>query len=233
MEREPILPPSRGGRLAVLGYGLWTAAAVGIPLARGGLSDDNRTLLHALLFLGAELALVGPVRALSSRLAPRARYLLLALVAAAVVEGLHMTGMPVFRSLRVGPETELLRALASYGVDLAFTLPAYLVIFLVAWRFVARLRYGLWEYTVLFGLGQALGDGLFFFLGAPWMLAFLPFTMLKYHAMNVLPFLAVRDELPRDRPRRALRLAAPLALVASYQVCGALIKIAGKAVGLE
>jgi hypothetical protein len=233
VEPEPILPASRAGRAAVGAYGLWTAAAVGIPLARSGLSADNRTLLHALLFLAAQLILARPLRRLSARLAPRARFLVLALLAAAVVEGLHMTGMPVFASLRVGPTTSAARALASFGLDLAFTLPAYLVIFSVAWLFLSRARYALWEYVPLFGLGQTLGDGLFFFLGAPWMLAFLPFPMLKYHAMNVLPYLAVRDELPPERPRRAWRLAVPLALVAAYQSCGALIKLVGRAVGLE
>lgn len=222
-----------GVRAAVIAYAIWTVASVGIPLARSGLSADNRTLLHALLFLLLQLATLRPLRRLTARLPPRSRFVAVGLFTAAVIEGLHMTGMPVFASLRVDPTTSAARCLASFALDLAFTLPAYVAIFATIWFFIARYRYSLWQYVPLFGAGQALGDGLFFFLGAPFMLAFLPFPMLKYHAMNVLPFLLVRDELPIERRHGPRKLLAPLALVALYLLCGAAIKLVGRAVGLE
>jgi len=84
------------------------------------------------------------------------------------------------------------------------------------------------------GLGQALGDGgIFFFAAAPGLLVFLPYPMTNYHACNVLPFVATRDALPAGRVvGRRSWLAVP-ALIAVYLACGSVIKLAGRAAGLD
>lgn len=155
-------------------------------------------------------------------------------VLAAVVEGFHMISTPVFLSLRVGADTSLMQGLINYALDLLFTVPAYLVIFSVIWIFVNRYRYPLWHYVVIMGLGQALGDGgFFYFWNAPSMLVFLPYPMTNYHAINVIPFLAVRDDLKCDRPASAWMYLAVPALIGTYLVCGAIIKILGRFFGIE
>jgi len=151
-----------------------------------------------------------------------------------VVEGFHMISTPVFLSLRIGTETSFLQGLINYALDLLFTVPAYLVIFSVIWVFVNRYLYPLWHYVIIMGLGQALGDGgLFYFLNAPAMLLFLPYPMTNYHAINVIPFLTVRDDLKRDRPASAWMYLAIPALIGTYLVCGAIIKLLGRFFGFE
>jgi hypothetical protein len=84
------------------------------------------------------------------------------------------------------------------------------------------------------GLGQALGDGgVFFFAAAPQMLVFLPYPMTNYHACNVLPFVATRDALPSARVGGGRSWVAVAALIAVYLLCGSVIKLAGRAAGLD
>ena len=84
------------------------------------------------------------------------------------------------------------------------------------------------------GMGQALGDGgVFFFAAAPQMLVFLPYPMTNYHACNVLPFVATRDALPAPRVVGGRSWVAVPALIAVYLVCGSVIKLAGRAAGLD
>ena len=97
-----------------------------------------------------------------------------------------------------------------------------------------RYPYPLWHYVVLMGLAQALGDGgLFFWWNAPAMLFFLPYPMTNYHAINVLPFLAVRAQLQPARSASLGRYLAVPGVIGTYLVCGALIKLLGRYYGLE
>jgi hypothetical protein len=57
--------------------------------------------------------------------------------------------------------------------------------------------------------------------------------MTNYHAINVIPFLAVRDDLRHERPASALIYLAVPGLIGTYLVCGAIIKLLGKFFGLE
>jgi hypothetical protein len=215
-------------------YILWAALAVGGSIALAGLTAESVTRLLVLGFLGVQLAFREHLAAALPALAPGARFVALGTLLAAVVEGFHMISTPVFLSLRVGRGTPPVRALEAWALDLLFTVPAYLVIFTVIWLFVSRYRYGTWTYVVGMGFAQAIGDGgLFFFANAPAMLVFLPYPMTNYHAVNVLPFLAVRDGLEPGRPAGARAWLVVPAVVGTYLVCGALIRIAGRACGLE
>lgn len=222
----------------MLGYGpalycLWALLAIGLALALAGVNAESITRLLVLALLGGQL--VGRAWLLRAfpGLAPRTRFILLGTLLAAVVEGCHMFSMPVFPTLRIGWDTPLLQGLTWYGLDLLVTVPAYVVIFTVIWRCITRYHYTLWRYVLIMGLAQALGDGgLFFWFNAPAMLVFLPYPMSNYHAINVLPFLAVRAQLP---PTHASRLGPYLALpvvIGTYLVCGALIKLVGRWWGL-
>ena len=113
-------------------------------------------------------------------------------------------------------------------------MPAYLVIFSVIWHFIDRYRYPLWRYVVVIGLAQVMGDGgIFFFMNAPALLLFLPYPMTNYHAINVIPFLAVRDQLAQERATSARAWLVFPAVIGTYLACGSIIKALGRWFGLE
>jgi len=201
--------------------------AIGLSLVAGGLKPENVTRLLTLAFLALQVA-CWP--SLPRRPSSRAFFVALGCLLAAAVEGFHMISRPVFPSLTVTAGTPPVQALRFYLIDLAFTLPAYVVILSVIWWFAARYRYSVWGYTLTFGLAQALGDGgLVFFLAAPPMLAFLPYPMTNYHAMNVLPYLLTR---PAGQRTGAARLLAIPAVIATYWCCGAVIQWVGRSLGM-
>lgn len=214
-------------------YGLWAISAIGFSVALAGFSAESVTRLMVIAFLFAQFVFRAKLIAVFSSLQSKIRFILLGMLLAAVVEGFHMISTPVFLSLRVGWNTSLMQVVINYGLDLLFTVPAYFAIFSVLWRLIRRYEYPLWPYVLIMGLAQTLGDGgLFFFLQSPMMMLFLPYPMTNYHAINVIPFLAVRDQLPLERNKSRRRyLAIPIVIV-TYLICGALIKLAGRYFGL-
>lgn len=232
------MTPFFARRLPKLGIGpalycVWTIVAVGLSIGLSGLAPESLTRLAVIALLLVEVALCPRLVEALPELAPRTRFLVLGTVLAATVEGLHMISMPVFPALRIDQETSLAQGLLRYALDLSFTVPAYLTIFSLLWFFINRYRYTLWNYILVMGLAQTLGDGgLFFFVGAPAMLFFLPYPMTNYHAINVIPFLAVRDRLPPARPAGAARYLAIPSLIGAYLMCGAIIRLAGRLLGL-
>ncbi|MEO8441688.1 MAG: hypothetical protein ABI547_04330 [Betaproteobacteria bacterium] len=215
-------------------YCLWAVFAIGLSIALAGLSAESITRLLVMVFLLGQIALRARLVNAFPRLAPRTSFVVLGSALAAVVEGFHMISTPVFLSLRIDRNTSFAQGLANYALDLLFTLPAYLVVFSVIWCFINRYRFTFWQYVIVIGLGQVVGDGgLFYFLNAPAMLFFLPYPMTNYHAINVIPFLAVRDRLNQQRSASAFAYVVVPALIGTYLVCGAIIKIVGRYVGLE
>lgn len=209
-------------------YCAWAALAIGFSIAKAGLSPESITRILVVLFLAAQIALREPLARALPGLAPRLRFVVMGTLLAAVVEGFHMISMPVRPSLTVTPGMPVATALHHYGVDLLLTVPAYLVIFSVIYWFISRYRYGLWQYVLVMGAAQALGDGgIYFFAAAPAMLVFLPYPMTNYHAVNVIPYLAVRDQLPAERRESRLAWLALPAVIVTYFVCGAAIKLVG------
>ncbi len=215
-------------------YCLWATLAIGLSLVLAGPSSESITRLLVVAFLLGQMALRSLLVQAFPWLTPKARFIVLGTLLAAVVEGFHLISMPVFLALRIDRETSLLQGLRSYGLDLLFTVPAYLVIFAVIWHFMNRYHFTLWRYVVIMGLAQALGDGgLFFFINAPAMLVFLPYPMSNYHAINILPFLAVRAHLRQTRVANARTYLAIPGLIGTYLACGAIIKLLGRFVGLQ
>jgi hypothetical protein len=215
-------------------YCLWAVLAIACAIGIAGLNAESITRLCVILFLLSQIALRSFwLKAFSSH-AARIRFLILALISAAVVEGFHMISTPVFLSLRIGWNTSLFQGLSYYAIDLLFTLPAYFVIFSLIWVFINRYEYSFWYYVFSLGFAQTIGDGgLFFFLNAPVMLVFLPYPMSNYHAINVIPFLAVEGELQPNRSKSLFSLAVIPGVILTYLLCGAIIKILGRACGLE
>ncbi|WP_353673411.1 hypothetical protein [Synechocystis sp. LKSZ1] len=214
-------------------YCIWAIVSILIALVFAGLSPDSLTRILVLLFLFAQLLARSLLPRVLPLISPRTRFIVIGIALAVVVEGCHMFSKPVFSSLRVSPDTPLALGLYRYGLDLLFTLPAYLVIFLVIWLFIKRLYFPLWHYVLVVGFAQVLGDGgLFYFVSSPAMFFFLPYPMSNYHAMNILPYLAVCDQLPSDlTPSFRIYLVVP-AVFMTYFVCGTLIRLLGQQFGL-
>lgn len=212
----------------------WTVLSIAFSLAVSGPTPDAVTRVGVLAFLLPQAAFRTRVlHALNGR-SPRFRYVALATLLAAGVEGLHMISTPVFGSLRIDASIPLPEALRRYGIDLLFTVPSYLVIFSVMFAVLERVAYTPLQYAFIAALGQTLGDGgLVFFIGAPAMLLFVPYPMTNYVACNLLPYLAVRHDLrPTDTSALHAWLAVPL-IVVTYFACGAVIKVAGSQFGLH
>lgn len=215
-------------------YCLWSTLAIGLSIALAGLSAESVTRLLVLALLCSQIALRSTLVRIFSRLPDKARFIGLGTAFAAVVEGFHMISMPVFPSLRIDGDTTLTNRLINYVIDLLFTIPAYIAIFVTIWYFINRYHFPLWHYVAIMGLGQTLGDGgLLYFINAPAMLFFLPYPMTNYHAINVIPFLAVRDYLPLGRSSSVYKYLAIPTLVGIYAVCGVIIKVLGRVFGLE
>jgi hypothetical protein len=226
-------PDDRFGVGAKL-YCLWAAMAIGVAVVVAGPNAETITRLLVLAFIAVQYVWRARLANALPGLAPQARFITMGVLLAAVVEGFHMISKPVYSSLRVGPDTPAADALRFYAIDLLVTTPAYVVIFAVIWFFITRYRYGLWSYIVAMGLGQALGDGgIYFFAAAPQLLVFLPYPMTNYHACNVLPFVATRDALPAARASGWRSWLAVPALIAVYLACGSVIKMVGRAAGLD
>ncbi len=222
--------PIRRSRLGTgsLLYCAWAALAIGFSIVHAGLSPESITRILVVLFLGAQIALRQPLSRALPGLSPRLRFVVMGTLLAAVVEGFHMISKPVRPDLTVTPGMPVATALHHYGVDLLLTVPAYLVIFSVIYWFISRYHYTLWQYVLVMGAAQALGDGgIYFFAAAPAMLVFLPYPMTNYHAVNVIPYLAVREELPAARREGWGAYLALPAVIVIYFVCGAAIKLVG------
>ncbi len=215
-------------------YLVWAAAAIVLAWLSQGATNENLTRALVIGFLLAQLAARRVlVRAFAER-SPGVRFVLLGVLLAAVVESMHMISTPVFPALRIDASTPVSMMLWNYAIDLLLTLPAYVAIFSLLWAFLSRYHYALWSYVLIFGLAQMLGDGgLVYFIGEPHMLAFLPYPMSNYHAMNVLPFLAVSAELPQGRSAGWRRFLVIPVVVLTYFACGALIRLLGGAFGLH
>lgn len=214
-------------------YLLWLLIAIVLSFMVGGFKSENITRLCVLLFLILQIPLASFSKDLLARFRPMLRFILTGTLLASVVEGFHMISKPVFDSLKINENSTLHQGLLNYGLDLALTVPAYGVILAVIWWFINRYHYNFWQYTLIMGLGQVLGDGgIYFFAAAPAMLLFLPYPMSNYHAMNVLPFITVEDELKPSQPFSWKACLAIPALIAVYFVCGAIIRVIGTGLGL-
>lgn len=228
----------RAERVALWLYGLWTAFVVLVALMREGLSANNVTRLLVIAFLLAGIAArrLWPPRAARH---PARWFVLRCARNALVVELCYMVSRPAYASLRVTADTPWRVAVANTAIDFAVTFPAYLVIFAAFWWLLRRNAYRVGEYALVFSLAQALGDGNAAFLANPALLLFAPYVMTNYQAIQVTPFLALRDQgvwaeaRPEGAWAWARRIALPLVVIpAVYWVTGAVILVVGRRLGL-
>lgn len=222
-------------RISPILYSVWAFLAIAISLAAKGTSPENITRLAVVTLLLIEYLSRRRLIRIFASFSPRQRFLLMTIALASVVEGMHMISRPVFPSLVVTRDTSVRAALAAYVIDLAFTVPAYALIFSTMWRVLSRYRFHLWSVIWVFGVAQTLGDGgLFYFGSAPWMIPLFIYPMTNYTAIHAISFLAVEPDLQAPLPLTPLRAVwSGVSIVTVYLVAGAIICIVGAAFGFE
>jgi hypothetical protein len=149
---------------------------------------------------------------------------------AMAVEMFYMISKPLSASLLVTSSMPPSQAARNTAVDLVLTLPAYVIIFFVIWLLERRFHYSPFSFFSLMALGQALGDGGAFFLTNPGALVLIPCVMLNYWAMNFVPYLVTRGNIPQDRNWRAIVLPL-VGLPIAYFATGGIIMAVGRKLG--
>ena len=191
-------------------YLLWTAV-----LVIGHVNDNFDTLEDVTRFIligyvGLFLIFLPMLRPLVRRvpLSPGVKYVALCVASAAIVEIAHMISTPFNDSVKIvigetPPSTALLYVL----IDLAVTLPAYVIVFTLVWRrLLTRYGYAPLEFIMLISLGQFIGDANIHLVPGILLIYAWPYVLLIYHLMNIPPYLLMKQEidvqgLPQERGR--------------------------------
>ena len=205
-------------------YLIWAVVTISLTFLKDGLSNDNITHLIILLILALSLFIFKHLHPKN----PKRFFIISGVILAGLVEGAYMITKPVLPSLLVNIRNFNFETfINNYAIDLLLTIPIYFLIFWVIWKLINKYNYTKWEYIFLFALGQAIGDGSGFFLLNPLGLLFIPYVMLNYHAMNIAPYLAVKNyisEFPKSSSRWKY-IVTIIVLFATYLIGGTLIKI--------
>jgi hypothetical protein len=206
-------------------YIFWSVVTIAALFITDRGTPDNLTHLGILVYLPLSVSLGAQFSAnMFTRQHPKLAFIILGVLSASVVEGCYMFSSPVLQSLLITAGMTIGHMVKNYLIDLALTVPAYFVIFGVIHYLISKYTYTVWEYSIVFGLAQALGDGGRGFLSNPVLLVFLPFIMLNYHAMNIGPYLLVEKTLAPRRPASLLgcfRAIGPI--VSTYLLCAAIV----------
>lgn len=215
-------------------YCLWATIAIFFAVTVSKNISESITRVLVIIFLAIQFLFRNELEKLFFYIKDsKKRFVISGTILASFVEGFHMISTPVFLSLRVDFNMSLLKILENYFIDLIFTIPAYIIIFSVIWYFINKYQYSLFDYILTFGLSQSLGDGgIFYFIISPFMLFFIPYPMTNYHAINIIPFLFVKDDLNIENNSLKRYLAIP-SIILTYLICGSIIKILGNKFGFS
>lgn len=206
-------------------YYLWSFLSILFAILVSKNLEENITRILVILFIIIQFLSLDLLRNKSFIKDQKKRFVFTATILSIFVEGFHMISTPVFSSLKIDFNMPFFKILQNYLIDLIFTIPAYIIIFSFIWYFINKYYYSLWDYIIVFGLAQALGDGgIFYFITSPFMIFFIPYPMTNYHAMNIIPFLLVRDDLKYNKEKKLMRYISIPAIIITYLICGAIIK---------
>ncbi|MFH1316891.1 MAG: hypothetical protein ABII01_05205 [Candidatus Woesearchaeota archaeon] len=220
-------------RIIISIYIIWAVVVFSVTFITKGFDPDNITHFLIIIFFLAQLALFPLIKVISKMFTPKLIFITLAVIFAALVEGFYMLTNPVFKSLKFTAGMSFEKMLSNYLVDLIFTIPVYIVVFFVIWYFINRYDYKLWEYLIFISLGHAIGDGFFFFLASPIMIIFIPYVMINYHAMNLVPFLLVNNKLKPKNKSWMKYVLPPIAIIILYLLSGMIINTVGQLFALS
>jgi hypothetical protein len=213
-------------------YSLWSIITFFIVFSKG-MNPDNFTHILIIIFLFLQFLSYPLLYFFSKILNPKLFFITSCIIFAGFVEGFYMFSKPVFDSLTITLQTDIQKIVTNYLIDLLFTIPVYFMIFMAIWYFINRYDYKIWEYLLFISLGQALGDGGFFFAANPFMLLFLPYVMINYHAMNLTPYLLIKKRLKEGKSNLLKYIIPILSIILIYYISGALIKYIGSFFGFK
>ncbi len=214
--------------------GIWFLLSFILPLLHDGLNRDSITRLLILSYFLFSLWWFYKKGQFIEVKNPKRTFIVWCTINAMAVEIFHMISRPLHQSLLITSNTSFLEALKNTSIDLILTFPAYVLIFLVIWQFVKRYHYSPFSFFFLMGLGQALGDGNGFFLINPGALIFIPYVMLNYWAMNFVPYLIVRKDIPSTLSQGGKfgKIISPIFLLpVTYLIAGGIILTIGAVLG--
>lgn len=211
-------------------YVAWVVFVLVVTFIRDKFSADNITHIVILVELFGSLLLFR----LFNPVHPKRFFILSGVFLAAIGEGAYMISKPVLPTLLVSLPILWAEFFHHYLIDLALTLPVYVLIFWVIWKLINYFYYLKWEYIFLMALGQSIGDGSSFFFLNPFLLLFIPYIMINYHAMNLAPYLKIQHYL-LDKPRSHSLWKYPLTVIIlylTYFIGGTCIKIVAGLINL-
>lgn len=204
-------------------YVTWVVFVLVVTFMRDKFSPDNITHIVILIELFGSLLLFRLFRPAH----PKRFFIMSGVFLAAIGEGAYMISKPVLDNLLVTLPISWPVFFHNYFIDLALTLPVYVLIFWVIWKLINYFHYSKWEYIFLMALGQSIGDGSSFFFLNPFLLLFIPYIMINYHAMNLAPYLRIQHYL-LNKPRSNSLWKYPLTVIIlyiTYFIGGTCIKI--------
>lgn len=212
--------------------GIWFSLSLAISLLHDGFNSGAATRFLILgYFLLSLLWFNKKGRHIEAK-NPKRIFITWCVINAMVVEVFHMISKPLNESLLVTSSTPFPEALKNTLIDLILTFPAYVFIFSVVWYLIIRYKYSIFSFFFLMALGQALGDGNAFFLANPGLILLVPYVMLNYWAMNFVPFLVVRDNIPSGSlvDSKFKKFILPVILLpVTYLIAGGTIITIGRA----
>lgn len=204
-------------------YLVWAILVFVLVFAKGKFSADNVTHMLILGYLALSLWAYKKFGK-STATNIRKEFILFCVISASIVEGFYMIYSPILPSLRFTAGMAVGDMVKNYAIDVLLTAPAYYVIFRVVWYLINKYQYNAWQFIILFGLGQGLGDGSRSFLANPGLLIFIPYVLINYHAMNAVPFLRIQDRLPANRSNSIFKYFAPIIILPlTYIFCALII----------
>src|SRR3989344_8190951 len=208
-------------------YAFWAVIVFALTFISKGYNPDNITHILIIIFFLVQLTTYPLIRVVSKKFSPKITFLIFGLIFAAVVEGLYMISDPLFESLKFVAGISIGKMISNFLIDIVFTIPVYIVVFLVIWYFINKYNYKLWEYLLFISLGQALGDGGIYFLASPFMLVFLPYVMINYHSMTLIPYLLTKNNLKPQNNSWMKYVVPPISIIVLYILFGIIINIIG------
>ena len=214
--------------------GIWFLLSLILPLLHNGLNRDSVTRLLILGYFLLGLWWFYKNGQFIEVKNPKRTFIIWCTINAMVVEIFHMISKPLNQSLLITSNTSFLHGAQNTLIDLILTFPAYLLIFSVIWYLIKRYHYSPFSFFFLMALGQALGDGNAFFLANPFLLTLIPYVMLNYWAMNFVPYMVVRKNIPllASQDSKLKKIILPFILIPlTYLVAGGTILTIGKVLG--
>lgn len=220
-------------------YIVWLVVATSLVFWQYGFSNQNITRSLVIFYFGLTLLYAWSQWKFSKKVSDKNSktfFILSCIFSAALVEGFYLISEPLFPSFLITPGMEIGQIIKNFFIDLAFTVPLYFVLFRITWFFINKYNYTIWQFVFIFALSHALGDGGHTFFFQPGLLLFIPYIMTNYHAVNVAPYLVIKENIKKENLSNSKfgKIFTPLVVIPlTYLFFGIIIAIVGSILGFR